>query len=59
MEVDVRLLKALASLAQINPELFQKSCAKQADLLLKRANSALALQEDKDQLRTLARPLAV
>ena len=59
LEVDVRLMKALVSLAQINPELFQRSCAKHADLLLKRANSALTLQEDKDQLRALARPFAI
>ncbi|UXZ93903.1 DUF2254 domain-containing protein [Pseudomonas phytophila] len=59
LEVDVRLMKALVSLSQINPVLFQKPCARHADLLLKRANSALTLQEDKDQLRALARPFAV
>lgn len=58
VEVDVRLMKALSSLSQINPGLFERACARHAGLLLKRADIALALQEDKDRLRELARQLA-
>ncbi|WP_341524257.1 DUF2254 domain-containing protein [Pseudomonas sp. G.S.17] len=59
IEVDLRLMKALVSLSQINPGVFHEQCAKHADLLLKRANIALALPEDKDQLSALARQLMV
>jgi uncharacterized membrane protein len=54
IEVDVRMLKALNSLAQINPALFKAAAAKHANLLLKRAESALTLSEDKQQLTALA-----
>jgi len=59
VEVDVRLMKALVSLSQINPDVFHTPCARHADLLLKRANLALALQEDKDRISVLAQQLGV
>ena len=57
MEVDLRLMKALVSLAQINPAIFSAACTKHAELLLKRADIALALDEDRHRLRSAARPL--
>lgn len=59
IEVDLRLMKALVSLSQINPGVFLKPCARHAGLLLKRADVALVLQEDKDQLSAVARQLTV
>lgn len=57
LEVDLRLMKALVSLAQINPAMFSAACTKHAELLLKRANIALVLDEDRHRLRSAARPL--
>ncbi|SFH19262.1 Uncharacterized membrane protein [Pseudomonas syringae] len=54
IEVDLRLMKALISLAQINPALFNAVCARHANLLLRRSDSALTLNEEKQQLRALA-----
>jgi len=57
LEVNIRLLKALISLSQINPELFRQACIKHADLLLVRADATLLLQYEKDQLLSLARTM--
>ena len=57
IEVDLRLMKALISLAQINPTLFKAVCARHAKLLLRRADSALALDEEKQLVRALASKL--
>ena len=54
LEIDLRLLKALISLSQINPPLFKAACARQAELLLAHAERALILQREKDQLKALA-----
>ncbi|MDE1169444.1 MAG: DUF2254 domain-containing protein [Pseudomonas sp.] len=58
LEVNLRLLKALASLAQINPALFKAACSRHAGLLIMRANASLVLQHEKDELSTLARAMA-
>lgn len=57
IEVDLRLMKALISLDQINPTLFKAVCARHAKLLLRRADSALALDEEKQLVRALASKL--
>lgn len=57
IEVNVRLLKALISLAEINPPLFRQACARHAQVLLARADTALTLQHEKDQLHALAKVL--
>ncbi|MOA64157.1 hypothetical protein D3C78_1901240 [compost metagenome] len=57
LEVDLRLMKALVSLAHIHPDLFGGACTRHADLLLKRANLALTLEEDKQTLGATARQL--
>lgn len=57
IEVDLRLMKALVSLAHIHPDMFGGPCTKHADLLVKRANLALALEEDKKALGATARQL--
>lgn len=57
IEVDLRLLKALISLAQINPGLFKDVCARHANVLLRRSESVLAMNEEKQQLRALASTL--
>ena len=57
VEVDLRMIKALVSLAQINPAMFRDACARHAELLLKHANTALVLEEDRHKLRAAARPL--
>ncbi|WP_268797140.1 DUF2254 domain-containing protein [Pseudomonas huanghezhanensis] len=57
LEVNLRLLKALLSLAQINPALFNQSCKRHAELLIMRANISLALQQEKDKLSSLAKTL--
>jgi uncharacterized membrane protein len=57
IEVNLRLLKALITLAGINPERFRGACARQADLLLKRSDALLVLQEEKDRLVELSRTL--
>ncbi|RMS59281.1 hypothetical protein ALP63_101258 [Pseudomonas syringae pv. aceris] len=54
IEVDLRLMKALISLAQIDPALFKAVCVRHANILLRRSDSALALNEEKCQLRALA-----
>ncbi|SEP99793.1 Uncharacterized membrane protein [Pseudomonas sp. NFACC02] len=54
LEVNIRLLKALISLSQINPTLFRLVCIKHADFLLSRADASLQLQYEKDQLLSLA-----
>ena len=57
LEVNVRLLKALISLAEINPAIFKDACDRHVDLLMARAESTLALQHEKDQLSSLARTI--
>lgn len=56
-EVNLRLLKALLSLAQINPLAFEASAARHARRLLAFADHALVLPEERVQLATLAAPL--
>jgi len=56
-EVNLRLIKALACLAQINPGAFATACSRQADRLLEHAMHGPALQQDKDQLCALAAQL--
>jgi len=53
-EVNVRLIKALTCLAQINPRVFQSSSSRHAKRLLEHADSGLLIQQDKDALRALA-----
>ncbi|MFJ4051946.1 DUF2254 domain-containing protein [Pseudomonas sp. NPDC089743] len=53
LEVDLRLLKALVSLAQINPALFGQSCIRHGDQLVMRADASLTLAHEKDQLRAV------
>lgn len=57
LEVDLRMMKALVSLAQINPQTFKEACIRHADRLLKRADLSLTLDEDKQRLRAVARQL--
>ncbi|QAY86131.1 DUF2254 domain-containing protein [Pseudomonas arsenicoxydans] len=57
IEVDLRLMKALVSLTQINPLMFSGACIRHADLLIKRADLSLTLEEDKQALRLVARQL--
>ena len=54
LEVDIRMTKALISLADINPVLFQEVCMEHAALLLKRANLSLSMDEEKAKLRAVA-----
>ncbi|AIR91041.1 DUF2254 domain-containing protein [Pseudomonas cremoricolorata] len=54
LEIDIRFMKALQSLAQIDPALFGEQCRLHARLLLKRADLALQLEEDKQRLRAVA-----
>ncbi|MDU8358425.1 DUF2254 domain-containing protein [Pseudomonas syringae group sp. J309-1] len=54
IELDLRVMKALISLAQINPALFKAVCLKHANLLLRRSGGALVLDEEKQKLRALA-----
>ncbi|WP_339507638.1 DUF2254 domain-containing protein [Pseudomonas sp. RL_35y_Pfl2_P42] len=54
LEVDLRMMKTLVSLAQINPVLFKSACTRHATLLLQRADHALTLKEDKERLRASA-----
>ncbi|KAF0866602.1 DUF2254 domain-containing protein [Pseudomonas sp. LD120] len=54
LEVDLRLMKTLVSLARINPVLFKQPSTRHARLLLKRADQALTLKEDQALLSTAA-----
>jgi uncharacterized membrane protein len=54
VEVDIRMMKALIALSQINPGLFSAAATRQADRLLARADAALVLDEEKQRLRALA-----
>lgn len=56
-EVDARLLKALISLAEINPVLFKTACLRQADQLITRAHATLTLQHEKERLSALAKAI--
>lgn len=57
LEVDIRMLKALISLNHISPATFGPQCRLHAQWLLKRADVALTLEEEKQRLRAVARPL--
>lgn len=57
IEVDIRTMKALVSLAEINPQFFKVICRQHAMLLIKRARTALVLDEDKNQLERVASKL--
>lgn len=57
LEVDIRMIKALISLNDISPETFGAQCRLHARWLIKRADAALALDEDKQRLIALAAPL--
>lgn len=57
VDVQIRLHKALAALAQIDAAKFADSAARHARLALIRAEAALAIEEDKIVLRELARQL--
>lgn len=57
LEVDMRMTKALLSLAEINPTLFKPAASRHAARLLRYAENALGLDEDKRRLRELALPL--
>lgn len=57
LQIDIRLLKALVSLAQISPTVFQQASVRHAELLVQRANSALTLQQERDQLGSVAKAL--
>lgn len=59
IEVDIRMMKALVSLGEINPRLFEVICRQHALLLLKRAQTALALDEEKTQLSQIASKLVI
>jgi len=57
LEVDIRMLKALISLNHISPATFGPQCRLHAQWLLKRADVALTLDEEKQRLRAVARLL--
>jgi len=57
LEVDIRMTKALISLAEINPEMFRDSCIEHATLLVKRAGTALKMEEEKAKLQAVAATL--
>lgn len=54
IEIDLRMIKALNSLSEIHPALFKNASKKHADILIKRAETKLTLQDEKDQLNSLA-----
>ncbi|MBB1596158.1 DUF2254 domain-containing protein [Achromobacter sp. UMC46] len=56
LEVGTRMTKALLSLVEINP-LFKTAASRHAVRMLRYAEDALGLEEDKRQLRELAQPL--
>lgn len=51
IEVNIRIVKALASLAQSCPALYADVCARYTDITLQRAEAALTLEADKARLR--------
>lgn len=57
IEVDIRMMKALLSLYEINPQIFKRGCSKHAQQLLDRAQLTLALEEERLRLRAVAAPL--
>lgn len=57
LEVDIRMIKALISLNDISPDVFGAQCRLHAQWLLKRADLALTLDEEKQRLHSLAKPL--
>lgn len=59
LEVDLRLIKSLISLTEINPALFEQACKRHAKLLIMRANASLTLEHEKEQLVTLGRALSL
>lgn len=53
VEVQIRLQKALAVLARLDPEDFSRAAARQSDEALARAEAALAVEADRDIVRGL------
>lgn len=51
IEVNVRLVKALASLAHASPVLYAAVCARHIGVILERAEAAMTLDSDKARLR--------
>lgn len=51
IEVNIRLVKALASLARSSPVLYADVCATHMGIILERAEGALTLEADKARLR--------
>ena len=51
IEVNVRLVKALASLAHASPALYADVCARHIGVILERAEAAMTLDSDKARLR--------
>lgn len=58
VEVGMRLQKALLSLCQLGPPAFAQNAARHSRLALKRADAALALDEDRAILRELGEAVA-
>jgi uncharacterized membrane protein len=56
IEVGIRLQKALLSLSRVDHDGFHENAQRHARLALKRANAALALEEDKAVLARVAHP---
>ncbi|AXO88577.1 DUF2254 domain-containing protein [Pseudomonas parafulva] len=57
LEIDIRMIKALISLTEIDSARFGTQCRLHAALLVKRAETALVLDEEKTRLRAVAAPL--
>lgn len=57
LEVDIRMVKALVGLCEINPTMFRGACSQHAVLLLKRAEKALEMDEEKAKLFAVAKRL--
>ena len=55
LEIVCRVIVALASLAAIDADKFGQACAMHAALLVKRAERALPLEEDRARLQALAK----
>ncbi|WP_236186318.1 DUF2254 domain-containing protein [Pseudomonas juntendi] len=57
LEIDIRLIKALISLAELDPQRYGKHCRHHGALLVKRAQTSLHLDEEKQRLLDVATPL--
>ncbi|MFO2465854.1 DUF2254 domain-containing protein [Pseudomonas sp. 15FMM2] len=58
LEVNIRLVKALASLAQTNPGLFGDLSTHHIGIILERADISLALEQDKSRLKACVSQVA-